>query len=63
MLSLIDVDKWWAFVDDLIRGWICMLCYDNNDLFCFQTMMWYHYTIYPFQQQFKSVARTAQNVA
>jgi hypothetical protein len=30
MFSLIDVDKWWAFVDDLIRGWIYMLCYDNN---------------------------------
>ena len=25
-LSLIDVDKWWAYVDDLIRDWICLLC-------------------------------------
>ena len=27
ILSLIDVDKWWAYVDDLIRDWICLLCY------------------------------------
>ena len=25
-----DVDKWWAYVDDLIRDWICLLCYVSN---------------------------------
>ena len=24
---MIDVDKWWAYVDDLIRDLICLLCY------------------------------------
>jgi len=24
---LIVVDKWWAYVDDLIRDWICLLYY------------------------------------
>jgi len=27
ILSLIDVDKWWAYVNDLIRDLICLLCY------------------------------------
>ena len=27
ILSLIDVDKWWAYVDDSIRDWMWLLCY------------------------------------
>jgi hypothetical protein len=30
LFSLIDVDKWRAYVDDLFRDWICMLCYGDN---------------------------------
>jgi len=30
ILSLIDVDKWWACVDNLIGDWICLLCYVSN---------------------------------
>jgi len=30
IFSLIDVDKWWACVDDLIRDWICLLCYVSD---------------------------------
>ena len=30
ILSLIDVDKWWAYVDDLFRDWICLVCYVSN---------------------------------
>jgi len=29
ILSSIDVDKWWAYVDDLIRDWICLLYVSN----------------------------------
>ena len=24
---MIDVDKWWPCVNDLVRDWICLLCY------------------------------------
>jgi len=27
---LIDVVKWWAYVNDFIRDWICLLCYDRS---------------------------------
>ena len=26
MIYMIDVVKWWAYVDDLIRDWIYLLC-------------------------------------
>jgi len=30
ILSLTNVDKWWAYVDDLFRHWIWLLCYVSN---------------------------------
>jgi hypothetical protein len=30
ILSLIGVEKWWAYVDDMIRDWICLICYAGN---------------------------------
>jgi len=29
VIYMIDVVKWCAYVDDVIRDWICLLCYDR----------------------------------